>query len=313
MRSARLLQLMLTLQHGRSTTAQALADEVGVSVRTIYRDVTALGAAGVPVWTESGRGGGIRLLDGWQSKLTGMTDAETSALMLLGVPSLAADLGLAAETAAAEHKLFGALPVPMRVGAQLWRERLHIDAPGWFREPTSNEHLPLVAAAVLTGRQMDLGYRGSTRVVDPLGLVAKAGVWYLVAARSGTVLSYRVDRVESVTPRDTAAVRPAGFVLQEWWASSTAAFDRALLTFDCRVRLSPPAVRRLPSVVGREATPVLPDADSDGWTTVDLVLETEAVALGQLTALGAGVEVLSPTSLRSSLRSVAEDMVRRHS
>lgn len=313
MRSSRLLQLMLTLQHGRSATAQALADEAGVSVRTIYRDITALGAAGVPVWTESGPGGGIRLLDGWQSRLSGMTGVETSALMLLGVPSIAADLGLADATAAAENKLLGALPVPLRAGAQLWRERLHVDSPAWFTQPEPNVHLPVVSAAVFEGRRIELGYRGSTRTVDPLGLVAKAAVWYLVAARSGKVLSYRVDRIESVITTTDAVVRPEGFVLPVWWKSSTAAFDRVLLRFRCRVRLSPTAVRMLPGVLGHEATPETRTPDEDGWTTTDLVLESEDVALGQLTALGSGVEVLSPPSLRAGLRDVAAEMVRRHS
>lgn len=303
---------MLTLQHGKSATAQALADEVGVSVRTIYRDITALGAAGVPVWTESGPGGGVRLLDGWQSRLTGMTGVETSALMLLGVPSIAADLGLADATAAAENKLLGALPVPLRAGAQLWRERLHVDSPAWFTQPESNVHLPSVSAAVFAGRRIELGYRESTRPVDPLGLVAKAGVWYLVAAGPKKVLSYRVDRIESVATTAEAVVRPEGFDLASWWASSTAAFDRALLRFRCRVRLSSTAVRILPAIVGREATPDFPVPDEDGWTTTDLVLESEEVALGQLTALGSGVEVLAPPSLRVGLRDVAAEMLSRN-
>ena len=151
MRSSRLVEVMLRLEGSRGATAQQLADELGVSVRTVYRDVTALSAAGVPLWTESGPGGGIRLLDGWQSKLGGMTGEETSALMLLGVPSIADDLGLRDVTAAAQSKLLGALPVPLRAGAQLWRDRLYVDAPGWFDGPRDNGELPVVASAVLEG------------------------------------------------------------------------------------------------------------------------------------------------------------------
>lgn len=313
MRSSRLLQLMLTLQHGRSTTARALAEDAGVSVRTIYRDITALAAAGVPIWTESGPGGGIRLLDGWQSKLSGMTGVETTALMLLGVPSIAADLGLGDAIAAAENKLLRALPAPMRTDAQLWRERLHVDAPGWFTLPDVNVHLPVVSAAVFAGRVLELGYRGSTRRVDPLGLVAKASVWYLVASRAGRILSYRVDRIESATAASDLATRPAGFDLAGWWTESMASFDRALLSFPCRVRLSPSAIRALPNVIGREATPDPTDPDGDGWSTVDLVLESEEVALGQLMSLGVGVEVLFPVSLRTALRESGLDIARRHS
>lgn len=282
-------------------------------MRTIYRDITALNAAGVPLWTESGPGGGVRLLDGWQSKLSGMTGVETSALMLLGVPSVAADLGLADAIAAAENKLLGALPVPLRTDAQVWRERVHVDAPGWFREPGPTEFLPTITAAVLSGRRLELSYKDSTRTLDPLGLVAKAGVWYLVAARTGTVLSYRVERISAARALDDVVERPESFDLAAWWEASTRAFDRALLVFDCRVRLSPRAARSLANVIGREAAPDMPEPDADGWTAVDLTLEGFDVALGQLTALGSGVEVIAPRALRDALREVGAEIAARNS
>ena len=199
MRSSRLVDIMLRLQNARSTTAANLADELGVSVRTIYRDIGALSDAGVPLWTETGPGGGIRLLDGWQSKLSGLTGTETSALMLLGIPSLASDLGLGTVAERAESKFLGALPAQLRVGAQQWRQRLHIDAPGWFAQPVEVGQLPIVADAVLSGRRVRFDYRKGqasvARTVEPLGLVAKASVWYLVArAGSGAVVSGRQNR-----------------------------------------------------------------------------------------------------------------------
>ncbi len=310
MRSSRLLDLMLRLQGGPGMTATRLADRLGVSVRTIYRDVAALQAAGVPVWTESGPGGGIRLLDGWQSKLSGMTGAETSALMLLGIPGLADDLGLADVTARAESKLLGALPLPLRAGALLWRERLHIDAPGWFAKPSDTGELASVAAAVLEGRRLRIRYRRgareTSRTLDPLGLVAKAGTWYLVARHRDRTLSYRVSRIETARVLDEPARRPDSFDLASWWAASTAEFDRSLLRFPCRVRLSTYAWRRLPSVVGEEAAKVTPTSiDEQGWVTVDLMLEAEEVALDQFCALGPGIEVLEPSSLRVALRESA--------
>lgn len=301
---------MLRLQGGPGSTAARLADQLGVSVRTVYRDVAALQASGVPLYTESGPGGGIRLLDGWQSKLSGMTGAETSALMLLGIPGLADDLGLADVTARAESKLLGALPLPLRAGALLWRERLHVDAPGWFSRTPDTGQLAAVATAVFEGRRLRIGYRKGTgdvtRTLDPLGLVAKAGVWYLVARHRDRTLSYRVSRIDAVHVLDEPARRPDEFDLGAWWAESTARFDRALLRFACRVRLSPYAWRRLPSVVGAEAAKVTPSApDEQGWVTVDLMLEAEEVALDQFFALGPGIEVLEPSSLRSALRESA--------
>ena len=211
----------------------------------------------------------------------------------------------------------GALPVPLRAGAQLWRDRLYVDAPGWFDGPRDNGHLPVVASAVLEGRRLAIRYRrgsrSAARTLDPLGLVAKAGVWYLVAQHRGRTLSYRVSKIGAAAVLDQPAVRPQNFDLGAWWTASVAEFDRALLRFRCRVRLSPASWRRLPRVVGVEAARV--DAgppDDDGWVTVDLVLEAEDVALDQLTVLGGGVEVLGPHSLRESLRAVGESIARRN-
>ncbi|MBP1162249.1 MULTISPECIES: YafY family protein [Rhodococcus] len=317
MRSSRLLDLMLRLQGGPGSTAERLAEQLEVSVRTVYRDVAALQAAGVPLWTESGPGGGIRLLDGWQSKLSGMTGVETSALMLLGVPGLAADLGLGEQTAAAEAKLLGAMPLPLRAGAELWRSRLHVDAPGWFGRAANAPHLATVARAVLDGRRVRIGYRRGgrevTRTLDPLGLVAKAGIWYLVAAHRGAALSFRVSRVEAAVVLDGDARRPDDFDLAAWWARSAAEFDRSLLRYPCRVRLAPAAWRSLPAVIGPEAARVTPGpADADGWVEAGLLLESEEVAVHQLTALGAGVEVLEPASLRAGLRAIGAEMARRN-
>ncbi|MFG1783133.1 helix-turn-helix transcriptional regulator [Rhodococcus oryzae] len=317
MRSSRLLDLMLRLQGGPGSTAERLAEQLEVSVRTVYRDVAALQAAGVPLWTESGPGGGIRLLDGWQSKLSGMTGVETSALMLLGVPGLAADLGLGEQTAAAEAKLLGAMPLPLRAGAELWRSRLHVDAPGWFGRAANAPHLATVARAVLDGRRVRIGYRRDggevTRTLDPLGLVAKAGVWYLVAAHRGATLSFRVSRVGAAVVLDEDARRPDDFDLASWWARSAAEFDRSLLRYPCRVRLAPAAWRSLPAVIGPEAARVTPGpSDAEGWVETALMLESEEVAVHQLTALGAGVEVLEPASLRAGLRAIGEEMARRN-
>ena len=306
--------MMLVLQARRSMTAAELAAELRVSVRTVYRDIASLSAAGVPVWTESGPGGGVRLLDGWQSKLSGLSGTETSALMLLGVPSLADDLGLGSVAASAESKLLGALPLPLRLGAAQWRERLYVDAPGWFTRPRPPEPaLPVIADAVLAGRRLRFDYRTGRRDVDPLGLVAKAGTWYLVARSRGRILSYRTDRVAAPAILDETFDRPADFELAAWWTESAAAFDRSLLRFACRVRLSPRAWSDLAHHVGTEAARVNPsEPDEKGWVEVDLMLESAEVAAAQLTALGAGIEILDPPELRKAIADVGSAMARRN-
>src|SRR4051812_15130166 len=179
MRASRLVALLLRLQQGGPATAAHLAEELEVSVRTIYRDVTALQAAGVPLWTEPGPGGGIRLLDGWSGRLDGISPDEAGALHLAGT--------------VARASVLATLPRELGARAGRIRERLHVDAPDWFSREEAVPHLDVVADAVWTGRRLDLRYGDNRRRVDPLGLVLKAGRWYLVAAHRGQPRTYRMS------------------------------------------------------------------------------------------------------------------------
>ena len=200
MRADRLVSLVLLLQARGRLPARALAAELEVSVRTVYRDIAALNTAGVPVVTESGPNGGCWLLDGYRFPLRGLSADEASALLVLGVPAAIAELGLADALAAAQRKISvtsgggSGSPGPALV---------HLDMPRWFHGAEHVPHLPALASAVRERRRLRLGYRRgddrpeTTRVVSPLGLVNKAGVWYLVAsgAERGDPAVFRVGRV----------------------------------------------------------------------------------------------------------------------
>ena len=316
MRASRLLAILLRLQQAGPATAEQLAGEVEVSVRTIYRDVAALQAAGVPVWTETGPGGGVRLLDGWRSRLDGLTADEAGALFLGGAPGAVAELGLGTVLAAAQAKVLATLPPELRSRAARVRQRFLLDAPGWFHHGEDLPHLATVADAVWSSQRVDLRYRrGSGEVarrVDPLGLVLKGGTWYLVARHRGTPLTYRVSRIAGAVPLDERFERPDDFDLAAHWAASSAAFDRSILRERVRLRLSPGAARALgwfvDATAAADALAAAGPADAAGWGEVDLAVEEEAVAAGQLLALGDGVEVLAPASLRASIAETGRRM-----
>ena len=311
--------LMLCRSRERWTAAE-LADELEVSVRTIYRDIAALQATGVPLWTESGPGGGIRILPGWSSRVEALTGDEAAALALTGVPSAAAELGLGAVALSAQLKVRAALPPELAARATRIEQRLHLDLPGWFHRPDPTEHLADVAGAVWSGRRLDLTYRRSDRSVqrrvDPLGLVLKAGTWYVVASHRGSIRTYRVGRIERCAVRDDAATRPVDFDLASWWAQSSEEFDRSVLRASCTLRLSRRAQRRLGTATNPSAAQrALADAgppDVEGWRTVELDVESDEVACSQLIALGAEVEVLAPESLRMRLHDLGAAIARRH-
>ncbi len=311
--------LMLCRSRERWTAAE-LADELEVSVRTIYRDIAALQATGVPLWTETGPGGGIRILPGWSSRVEALTGDEAAALALSGVPSAASELGLGAVALSAQLKVRAALPPELAARATRIEQRLHLDLPGWFHRPDPTEHLADVAGAVWSGNRLDLTYLRSDRTVrrrvDPLGLVLKAGTWYLVASHRGSIRTYRVGRIAACSVRDEPADRPASFDLASWWAGSSEEFGRSVLRAACRLRLSPAAQRRLRDVTdpsaAQRALAAADEADPHGWRTVELEIESDDVASSQLIALGAGVEVLAPDSLRTRLHELGSDIARRH-
>jgi len=302
-------------------TAGALAEELEVSERTIYRDVSTLQASGIPLWTETGPGGGIRLVDGWEMSLDGLTGDEAAALFLAGAPGAAAELGLGAVLAAAQAKVLSALPPELRTRAGRVRERFHIDAPGWFHREESLPCLAAVADAVWTQRRIDVRYRSGHGVVsrrlDGLGLVLKAGTWYLVAAHRGKGRTYRVSRIERATVRAESFSRPDGFDLAAYWQQSARDFDRSVLRSAVRLRLSPRALWLLPHVTdasaARRAVADGGPPDADGWRMVDLAVESEEVAAEQLVALGGGVEVIHPQKVRQALAASGRTMAQVNS
>jgi len=310
-RASRLITLLFTLQRRRAATAAELARELEVSERTIYRDVAALADAGVPLFTESGPGGGIRLVDGWRTRLDGLTAHEAAALFAVGAPQVLAELGMSGALAGAQAKLLATLPEAMREHARTVAERFHLDAPGWFHRPHDVPQLDAVAAAVWGQRRLRVGYRRRdevvTRELEPLGLVMKAGTWYLGAATGGRVLTFRVDRIVTAEPTGEGFARPPDFDLPTWWAGASAGFESTMLRGTVRLRLGPRGLRQLTHVTDADAAARAVahagEPDADGWREVELAVEDVRVAAGQLVGLAGEVEALGPPELRSALRS----------
>ncbi|MET0234845.1 MAG: YafY family protein [Kibdelosporangium sp.] len=320
MRAERLVALLFTLQSKRSATIAELAAALEVSERTMHRDIAALQATGVPVWTETGRNGGVRLVDGWRTRLDGLTSREAVAIFAMGVPRALAELGLGTAVSAAHAKVSATLPAPLREQAQHVAQRFHLDAPGWFRKEDETKHLADVARAVWEQQQTRITYgRGDgtvERVLDPLGLVLKAGVWYLVARTDGSIRTYRVSRITAVEHLDEPFDRPADFDLAGWWQRSSAQFERSLQRVQVRARLSPAGVRALPSILDTElATQALEQAGPpgpDGWTEVEVGLERPDIAAGQLLGLGVEIEILAPLAVRAAFADAARRMAQLH-
>ena len=323
MRADRLLSLALLLQARGTATARALAGELGVSVRTVYRDLAALGAAGVPVVTEAGPGGGCRLMDGYRFPLRGLRPDEAEALLILGVPAVLGELGLAGALTAAHRQI----QVTAGVGSGAL---VHLDMPRWFGGQEEVPCLRDLAQALRLGRKLAIRYPPDRepRVVGPLGLVNKAGTWYLVAdcvahsgagawagAGAGDIRVFRAGRVSAARVLAEAAGRPDGFELAAFWARWSAEFEASRPRLEVRLAASPGALTAFGEVFGAAAAPALEAAgppDQDGWRVVTLSFEHERAAVHRLAGFGDQVEILDPPSVRAELLAIAREILGRY-
>jgi predicted DNA-binding transcriptional regulator YafY len=309
-RADRLLSLALLLQARGMATARSLAAELGVSVRTVYRDLEALGAAGVPVVTEPGPGGGCRLMDGYRFPLRGLRPDEAEALLILGVPAVLGDLGLAGALTAAHRQI--------RVTSGLTAAALaHLDMPRWFGGQEDVPCLRDLARALRLGRNLAIRYPPADReprVVGPLGLVNKAGTWYLVA-EGGGVRVFRAGRLSTARVLAEPFERPTGFELAAFWARWSADFETSRPRFPVRLSASAEALAAFGEVFGAAAGPALEAADppgQDGWRVLTLSFEHERAALHRLAGFGDQIEVLDPPSVRAALLATAREILGRY-
>ena len=319
MRASRLVSLLLLLQARGGQTAAELARELEVSVRTIHRDVDALSESGVPIYADRGPHGGIRLVDGYRTRLTGMTADEAEALFLSGLPGPAAELGLGTVVAAARLKVLAALPIELRARASRLVERFHLDAAAWYH---ADEPVPLLgplSEAVWESQRIQIAYdRGDKtvdRVLEPLGLVLKAGVWYLIAGADGQPRTYRVSRVAKVTSLDERFERPEEFDLAAFWTESSSAYERDTPNVEVVLRIAAERLPRLNGVVGNrpyDTLERLDEPDPDGWLHVRLKLDWPNESVSQILAVGPDCELLEPLDLRERVAAQARLVASRY-
>ena len=317
MRADRLLSLLMLLQTRGTLTARALAVELEVTERTIYRDVTALSASGVPVYTERGPGGGIALVEDYRTNLTGLNADEVRALFMLSIPALLDQLGVGDELRMALLKLSAALPVSRRADESTAREKIHLDAAGWFQPEEPTPHLKTIQSALWSNRQLEITYRSDfsadvAMVIAPYGLVAKANIWYLVGAREDHVRVLRISRIRQASLRAEAFERPAMFDLPGFWKTWCDEFESNRPQFPVTLRVSPTLAQILSE--NRPETLTSPPAiEPDGWQTITLSFESLEAARTRILGYGGAAEVLAPLSLRLSLIDFARQTLSRYS
>jgi predicted DNA-binding transcriptional regulator YafY len=302
MRAERLLRLLLHLQTRGQSTVDQLAQSLDVSPRTVQRDLDALSLAGVPVYSIRGRGGGWALLPDYRSRLTGLTPSEVMSVFVGATAHVLADLGLDASSEQAVSKLIASLPEGTRREAEFARQRLLIDHAGWDDRREVPRWLDLCREAVWEERRITITYADWTDpfTVAPLGLVAKARTWYLVAARTdGQLRTYRLGRLTSATLTDETFTRPPDFDLASHWAASQREFRATRPSYPIVLRVRDHAVRRF-----RPTTPLVPSGD-DGWWIIHTDLENPHEARAAVLSQAGNAQVLAPPELADLVRDAA--------
>jgi predicted DNA-binding transcriptional regulator YafY len=314
MRADRLLALMMLLQTRGKLTAKVLAEELGVSRRTILRDVEALSFAGVPIYSEGGHGGGIALDDHYRTRLTGLHTSEVQALFVANNPAVLRDVGLNDAAEQLLLKLLASLPTVHTLTVDHIRQRLMIDAMWWWHDekmPSFWEDLQRAVYEDYVIKAVYERYEGDVveRILEPYSLVNKSSHWYLVAQREGEFRTYRVTRFRDVQLLDQHFTRRADFDLQQYWYAHLQEFIDSFSEYHCTLRVHPDRITFVKWLMpGRWKV----DAkNEDVWVTVHLKMDSPLLAKMLVFGLGTFAEVIAPAELAEAVFSDAQELVHR--
>ncbi|MFC4555467.1 helix-turn-helix transcriptional regulator [Georgenia faecalis] len=312
MRADRLVATLLLIQARGRVTAAEVAAELEVSLATARRDLEALSTAGVPVYSQPGRGGGWSLVGGARTDLTGLTSAEARALFLAAGPATA----LAPDLRSALQKLVQALPETFRADARAAADTVVVDAAPWGTDAQARPGVvEVLQDAVVRRRKVVLEYenrahRRTERVLDAWGLVDKAGAWYLVAGTADGPRTFRVDRIIGATITDEPSDRPTDLELTREWGRVVDEVEQRRSLVSATVRTTPRVLAVLRRQFGRNCE-VLDTAD-DGRVTVRLRAHLPVSLAEQLAGWGAAVEVVEPESVRAHLARLGAELVAQY-
>lgn len=313
MRADRLLSLMLLLQAKGQMTARQLAGELYVSERTIYRDVEALSLAGIPIYTQDGRGGGIGLDEHYRVSLTGLNKHEVQALFVSGITSPLHELGLTQTNESILLKLLASLPSLHRAEAERVRKRIYIDPQVWFGDQQPTPFLHQIQEAVLSDAVLNIQYQRSnsetfSRQIQAYGMVAKVNVWYLVGAHNKQFRTYRMSRLVDVQPTEQTFQRDPDFDLMIYWQDNTQSFVEGIPHYPVRIAVKQSRkawVVNFLSLNDHDFT----ESDDPDWLETTINFDTQERAITSLISVVCDIRILQPLDLKSALLDFAQHAV----
>jgi predicted DNA-binding transcriptional regulator YafY len=317
MRADRLISIVMLLQTHERMTAEELAGELEVSQRTIYRDITALNIAGVPVYTERGPGGGIALVESYRTTLTGISEDEARALFMLSIPQALVELGVGQKLKTALLKLSAALPHDQRGVVIQTQQRIYLDPTTWTSIEQASIHLGVIHQALWQDRMLRIVYEGSFNthielVTAPLGLVSKLNLWYLMGETEGYLRVVRVKDIIEVDIMEEEFQRDENFNLVNAWMEWCRVYEGRRPIFSVKVKISAQLVNQLSMYLGESGRYEILETDShveSDWTVATIFYENFFRARESILSMGRAVEVLEPEALKLSVIDFAMQIV----
>jgi predicted DNA-binding transcriptional regulator YafY len=313
MRADRLLAMMMLLQSRGKMTAHVLAEELGVSQRTILRDVEALSIAGIPIYAEGGHGGGIALDENYRTSLTGLKEDEVRALFVSSSGSLLRDIGLGEAVESTLRKLAAALPERYQPAVEAMRQRIYLDPVWWWHDAQPLPFWKELQQAVFEDRRIHAVYERYSgevveRILEPYSLVAKSAIWYVVARHDGAFRIYRASRFHSVTLLDAHFQRLPDFDLAAFWREYLQQFGETLSEYPFTLRIHSSRMNFVRWLTSGRCHIVEPPGD-DGWLTARIHLESLDLAKMLVFGLGAQAVVLEPPELQEAVLNTAREIL----
>lgn len=315
MRADRLISILLLLQINGQMTAKELAERLEVSERTIYRDMEALSGSGIPIFAEQGRNGGWSLLEGYETKLTGLNESEIQALLVSPSVQLLDDLGLSHSSTEARNKLIASLPYQYRDKANDVWNRIHIDTSTWHQQQEKVAAFEILKSAIWKENKCKIKYQNaegkvSLSIVDPLGLVAKGSRWYFIAAKNtDDIRTYRAARIQKVEEMKETFVRPKNFDLVQYWATSTHQFLKNLPSYEVQVVVHPSIVPRVTFTDRFVRLVEYGNKNVEGWLPITLCFDTEEEAKAYVLGYANQMKVIEPKKLQHEIYQMAKATV----
>ncbi len=312
MRADRLLSMLLLLQTRGKLTAQTLAEELGVSRRTILRDIDALSYAGVPIYADGGHGGGIALDENYRTNLTGLNEAEIRVLFISENMQLMNDIGLGEATKHLRHKLSAALPPQQQSIAAQVQQRIYLDPAWWWQADIALPFWSDLQKAVFEDYRIQATYENfngevAERLLEPYSLVAKAAQWYLIAKREGVYRLYRIARFRSIQIQNTHFEREAGFDLIKFWHAHLQEFRESIAEYTFSLLIHPDRLGFVQSLMPGRFQITWTDPQN-GWKTLRFQVESIDLAKMLIFGLGNQAVIIEPPELREAILRSIQDL-----